>query len=217
MSNMKQVYMSERIYCNDYKVQRIPFGMRALGYSPQPWCYVDEPVRSDMDVQSNDPRDFWQVILTMHRYIERPKYYTLANLAVTPKILTCPSWQNKRGWGYNKLSDYGINEAFYGFRAAYPKQKHLPKKVMKNPSAINYFGEVPTYTSPATNWATVIDQRHKKTVNFVFLSGHAKSLNVGQIPWYIPGTGPGTLATGAYTDFWCYNPNTDTNYPHWSY
>ena len=186
LSQLKQVYQSERMYCNDYRVKRIPSNMKGSGYSPAPWAI----------------HDCWQVVLPILGYIPAPRYYTLNSLYVTPKLLMCPSYEGKRGWGYNVLTDYGMNEYFTGYNPAKPTQRHLPNEEISKPGETVYFGcSMHHRMSPGYNWREDIAAHHKNAANFVYLTGHAKSLRVNEFPWW--NNGEGTASTnGAATLFW---------------
>lgn len=195
VSNMKQLYLATAIYCDDYKTRRIPSHLKSCGYAPNGYAVSDN----------------WNVLLIMTGYIPPAPGWKASEAEpnATPKLLTCPAWkgalhngQYKRGWGYNKSTDYGINDYLKAYYPSAPNQNHLPNEELKLPEKTIYFGERFSVVSPVYDWDALLRERHIGTVNFVYLSGSVRSLTRNQIPFWIKGENRGTYSMAAYTYFW---------------
>lgn len=192
-NNLRQVYLSASMYCSDYDTERVPSHLKASGYAPNGYALSDD----------------WHVLLIMTEYIP-PGPGSLANSiapASTPAILTCPAYQGlfyngayKRGWGYTKSTDYGMNDYFKGYYPSNPKQNHLPGENLSLPAKTVYFGDCCSIISPVYDWPTLLSQRHKISANFVYMTGTVRSLKLGQIPYMYGGTG--TCSNPSHTLFW---------------
>lgn len=194
VNNLKELYLSVQIYCGDYKTKRIPSHMKASGYSTTPWCVDDE----------------WHLTLIYTGYIKAPQYFSPSNKNETPKALLCPSYQGvliggkyRKGWGYNKCTDYGINDYLKGYYPSNPRQCHLPNEELNRPEKTVYFGDSSSIITPNWNWITAINERHKTGANFLYLTGHVRSLSLQQIPWWYRSASLGTYPDKANcTYFW---------------
>jgi hypothetical protein len=190
VNNLKQLYLGASGYSGDNNVLRVaagkigPFASR--NSNPLIGKYED-----------------WHIQLLAGKYIPAGKTFreSAIDQTTTPKILTCPSYNGKRGWGYNRATDYGMNDSFRGYYTDKPKLKWLPNTVIKHPERTVYFGErTGGSLSCAEDWLKFISQRHKRNANFVFLSGNVKSLIHHQIPYWV--SGAGTYSQAPYTYFW---------------
>ncbi len=192
VNNLKQMYLAVSLYCDDYKTRRIPSHLKASGYAPNGYAM----------------HDYWNVLLIMTGYIRPAAGYQASDAAPmgTPKILTCPAYTGKRGWGYNTATDYGINDYLRGYYTSSPLQNHLPNEELKIPERTAYFGERSLIMSPLHDWDSIMNEHHKGTANFVFLTGNVRSLVRSKIPfWY--NSSMGTYKYAIYTYFWLNGSN----------
>lgn len=180
VNNLRQLYLSVTMYCNDYRTERVPSHLANYAAS-----------------------DKWNVLLIKTGYIA-PAPGLSANDDMpnkTPSILICKAFKGLRGWGYNSASDYGINDYFKNWYAVNPDQNHLPNEKLKtSPEKTCYFGEKFSVISPVNDWRGLLQERHVQTANFLYLTGHVRTLTLNQIP-YLYG-GMGTVSQPQLTIFW---------------
>ena len=93
VNNLKQLFLAAQSYCDDYKTQRVPDSIDD--------CAVSK---------------YFNVTLIMCGYVPPAKGYKASNPEPmgTPNMMLCPAYNGKRGWGYNKACDYGINDYLSG-------------------------------------------------------------------------------------------------------
>jgi len=185
VNNLKQLFLAVQSYCDDYKVYRIACGK----------------VGDSLLAKYED----WHITLLAGKYIPAGKTFSEAAYTntTTPPILTCPSYTGKRGWGYNRATDYGINDSLRGFYTSHPKMKWMPNQPMSSPEKTAYFGERSAgQLSCAENWNLLITPRHRRTANFLFIAGHVHTLLLKQIPYWVSSPGIGTYPNATYTYFW---------------
>lgn len=165
INNLKQLYLSAESYCIDYnRVYRIPSHLEYPDY--------DKTVSP-----------YWNVLLIKTGYILPAKGLTADDdmPMKTPAILKCPGSQDKEGWGYNKATDYGINDYLHCYYPDSPwVKRHPTERIDKYPGKTCYFGDQHFYT--ISQEYPMKPERHMNTHNFVFLDGHAKNLKATEIP-----------------------------------
>ncbi|MBO4632362.1 MAG: DUF1559 domain-containing protein [Lentisphaeria bacterium] len=189
VNNLKQLHLAVQNYCDDYKTERIPDNI--------PDCTVSL---------------YYNVTLIMCGYIPPAKGFAASD--PTPngvtKMLICPSYTGKQGWGYGKSSNYGINDYLAGTTTS----DWLPNEKLKFPEKTMYFIDGLHFASPIDDWDSLMAARHKTSVNVVYLTGNARTLNRRQLPfWYASSIG--TYSQAAYTYFWRYRGGT--NFKEWPY
>ena len=185
ISNLKQLYVAAQGYCDSYNTRRVPHGT--------PFTILDH---------ASTGNNVYNVLLIMTGFIPPAKGYQASDKQPmgTPSMLICNSYKGKRGWGYTKASDYGINDYLAGTSAS----DFLPNEELKYPERTIYFGEGnATVMSPVHDWDYYLQLRHNKSASFLFLSGNVKNLTRNQIPfWY--NSSIGTSSQAANTWFWRY-------------
>ena len=185
VNNLKQLYTAARSYSDDFGVRRVPHGIQGTVLTHE--------------TASNN---VYNVLLIMTGYIPPAKGFQASDMAPmgTPAMLMCRSYKGKRGWGYNKATDYGINDYLGGSSAS----DFSPKEALKYPERTVYFGEgAGVVMSPVHDWDTALRNRHNSAASFVFLTGNVKTLIRNQIPfWYASSIG--TSSQAANTWFWRY-------------
>ena len=166
-NNLKQLFFPVMNYCDDYNTRRIPH------------------LLTNYTIQQDGQ---WNVLLIKTGYIAPAKGTSVTDDApnVTPDLLQCPGETGKRGWGYNKSSDYGINDYL---RSNYVGTSHLPNEEFKRPELTAYFGDCPLMMGPTLAWSTpsvgtpqLPGLRHQLTYNFLFLTGHVEHWASRRIP-----------------------------------
>lgn len=212
INNMKQLYLSVKLYCTDYNVERIPNRMAAEG--PSSRCSVAVS-------------DRWHILLIKTGFIapapgctrdqEEPNH--------TPKILQCAACEGGslgngrygRSWSSSKSTDYAIS---WYFSTSYASNCFQPREnILDKPGATIYFTEYSSGKNgisviPTDNFAATAKMRHKKTVNFIFLTGHVQSIQERRIPYKNDSApGGGTSNAPAATYFW--RSKVDVPYTKW--
>ena len=185
VNNLKQLYTAARSYSDDFGVRRVPHGIQGTVLTHE--------------TASNN---VYNVLLIMTGYIPPAKGFQASDMAPmgTPAMLMCRSYKGKRGWGYNKATDYGINDYLGGSSAS----DFSPKEALKYPERTVYFGEgAGLNMSPVHDWDTALRNRHNSAASFVFLTGNVKTLTRNQIQFWYNGS-IGTSSQAANTWFWRY-------------
>ena len=188
VNNLKQLYLAVNSYCDDYKTRRIPDNV--------PDCAVSL---------------YFNVTLIMSGYIPPAKGFKASDPSPNgvPKILCCPAFTGKRGWGYNISRDYGINDYLAGTTIS----DYLPNERLVFPEKTMYFIDGLPTASPVHDWDSLMGIRHKKSVNAVYLTGNVRTLLRKQLPfWY---NSSGTYSAAAHTYFWRYRGAT--RFLEWNY
>ena len=185
VNNLKQLYTAARSYSDDFGVRRVPHG-----------------IQGTVLTHETASQNVYNVLLIMTGYIPPAKGFQASDMAPmgTPAMLMCRSYKGKRGWGYNKATDYGINDYLGGSGAS----DFSPKEALKYPERTVYFGEgAGLGMSPVHDWDTALRNRHNSAASFVFLTGNVKTLTRNQIPFWYNGS-IGTSSQAANTWFWRY-------------
>ena len=191
VNNLKQLFLAAQSYCDDYKTQRVPDSIDN--------CAVTK---------------YFNVTLIMCGYVPPAKGYKASNPEPmgTPNMMLCPAYNGKRGWGYNKACDYGINDYLSGPGVT----DFLPNEILNNPSRTMYFIDGNSHTpSPVHDWDNFLAVKHKKTVSAVFLAGNVRTMVRRQMPfWY--NSSIGTYNNAYKTWFWR-SKNYGPNWLEWNY
>ena len=164
MNNLKQIYIAAESYCIDYRVYRVPSHLESPDY--------DKTISP-----------YWNVLLIKTSYIQPAKGFRADDDAPmgTPSILKCPGSRDKEGWGYNKATDYGLNDYLHCYYPAEPwVKRHPTERIDKFPEKTCYFGDQHFYTM--SQEYSMKPERHANSHNFVFLTGHIKNLRAREIP-----------------------------------
>jgi len=190
INNLKQLFLAAQSYSDDYKTLRIPDGIDNYALSK-----------------------YFNVTLVMCGYVAPAKGYKASDPEPmgTPNMMLCASYTGKRGWGYNKACDYGINDYLAGSGTT----DFQPKEILDHPDRTMYFIDGNTHTpSPANDWDTFLAQKHGKSVSAVFLAGNVRTMQRSQIPFWYNGS-IGTFSNAYKTWFW--RSKSDKPWLDWSF
>ena len=210
LNNMKQLFLAQRLYCEDYKVERVPNRMMA-----------ESSKKVAMTVS-----DVWHTLLIQTGYIPPAAGESVNTIepAKTTKMLTCPSFHGiklngvlTRGWTATRSTDYYINSYFStGYQGVYT----MPNEKLDRLSKTMYFADYANGQNGAQvggaemyNWYSHIKLRHKTGANILFMDGHAQYVMERRIPYtHSSAPGGGTCANPSQTIFWRYKavaPHTE--------
>ena len=190
MSNFKQLFLSATGYTEDYKVERVPSGVNDIALSK-----------------------YFNVLLTMTGYIPPAKGYSASNPEPmgTPNMMTCPSYTGKRGWGYNKATDYGINDYFEGAGST----DYQCWEKIERPEKALYFGDRQSIASVAHDWPSFVALRHRTCLNVLFYGGSVRTFQLKAFPYWCNTTTSGTYKNANRTYFW--HNKTGGPWHEWTY
>jgi len=159
LGNLKQIYLCAELYCNDYPgTYRIPSRI-------------------------GDIYAYWHKLLLSEGYVNYPPGCSTFNSTLTniPSIFQCPGTNTpKEGWKWQGCH-YGINGYLCGSGGVMNWGPSQP--INDRPEKTCYFGEKTlSVMSDFIYPNNLVDFRHAKSTNAVYLDGHASAINYLDFP-----------------------------------